>query len=132
MQAFLQAFFEDTRVQILLLLVVGRFAFGVLAALLDKSQAFRLAFVADILRVEILGKGVPFLVLYAGYKYAGNADIVIPGFDLEVLMNGAWGIITLSLGGAILNSLRELGLWQSAPDAIAGPDPTTPSPIPPS
>lgn len=128
MQSLLTAFFEDTRVQILLLVVVLRFALGVIAAVVDKKQGFRLSFLADILRGDVLGKVLPFLVLYAGYKYAGSVDLVIPGFDFEIVMNGAWGIVLLALTGAILASLKDLGLLSAVPDTVAGPDPTTPSP----
>jgi hypothetical protein len=47
-------------------------------------------------------------------------------------MNGAWVVVLAALGGAILNSLRELGLFKSTPDEIAGGDPMTPEvPAPP-
>lgn len=128
MQELVNAFFEDTRVQILLLLVVLRFVLGVIAAVVDDEQEFRLSYVADILRGDVLGKVVPFGVLYAGYLYAANADLIIPGFDLEIIMNGAWGIVLLALGGAILNSINDLGLLPNAPEQLAGPDPTTMDP----
>ena len=132
MQELVQAFFADDRVEVLLLLVVLRFVLGVIAAVVASDQSFRLSFVADILRGDILGKVVPFAVLYAGYLYAANFDVIIPGFDLELVMNGAWAIVLAALGGAIFNSLRDLGLFKSAPDEIAGPDPTTPEvPAPP-
>lgn len=130
MESLLHAFFNDQRVQILLLLVVLRFVLGVIASVLSKEQEFRLSYVADILRNDVLGKAVPFLVLYAGYKYAAGAELVIPGFDLELVMNGAWVLIIAAIGGAILNSIRDLGLFGGAPDEIAGSDPNTPTLVP--
>lgn len=118
------AFFNDQRVQIALLVLILDFALGVIAAV--AGGKFRLSYVGDTLRTDVLGKVLPFFVLYAGYLYAGSADIVIPGLDLEVLMNAAWVVVLGALGGSVLNSVRDLGLLGSAPDAVAGPDPTTP------
>lgn len=124
MGALAHAFFEDTRVQIALLLLVLDFGLGTVAGLVGGK--FRLSYLADTLKTDVLGKVLPFFLLYAGYLYAGSADLVIPGFDLEILMNAAWVVLLAALGGSALNSLRDLGLLGSAPDTIAGPDPTTP------
>lgn len=135
MGQFLHAFFEDTRVQISLLFLVLDFILGVCAALFDSTQGFRLSYLSDILRTDVLGKILPFLVLYGGYKYAEHADLVIPGLDMEVLMNAAWGVMTLALAGSIIKSVTDLGLFKKAQTEvpqIAGPDPTTPTvPAPP-
>jgi len=127
--AFWSAFWNDERTQIVLLLIALDLALGVLAAL--KAGGFRLSFLSDFARNDIINKVLPFAVLYAGYKYAANADIVIPGVDLEMIMNAAWVIVMAALGGSLLNSLRDLGLGTSLlPDPIAGPDPATPTPPP--
>ena len=123
MGSFFHAFFNDQRVQVILLLVALDLALGVIAAL--KKGDFRLSFVADFARNDILGKVAPFGVIYAGYLYAGSADIVIPGFDLEVAMNGAFVIVLAALVGSLLGSIKELGLSQ-LPEEVAGPDPATP------
>lgn len=133
MGALLHAFFEDTRTQIALLLVILDVLLGVIAVFVDNTQGFRLSYVSDFMRTDVLGKVVPFFVLYGGYKYAANADLVIPGLDMEVLMNAAWGIVLLALGGSLLKSLSDLGLFNkdTAPQ-IAGSDPVTPTvPAPP-
>ncbi len=123
MASFFHSFFNDQRVQVVLLLVTLDLLLGVIAAL--KKGDFRLSFVADFARNDILGKVAPFAVLYAGYKYAGSADIVIPGFDLEVAMNAAWVVVLAALVGSLLGSIKELGLSQ-LPEAVAGPDPASP------
>lgn len=128
MEQWVHAFFEDTRVQIALLVLVLDFGLGVIAAFLDPTQGFRLSFVGDILRTDVLGKILPFFLLYGAYLYADNADLVIPGLDMEVLMNGAWGIVLLAIGGSILSSLDDLGL--KLPTIVAGQDPVTPT-VPP-
>lgn len=134
MNQLLHAFFEDTRVQISLLLLVLDFVLGTIAVFVDKTQGFRLSYWADTLRNDVLGKVLPFFVLYGGYKYASGADLVIPGLDMEVLMNGAWGVLTLALTGSILKSLSDIGLGKAQETApqIAGSDPVTPTvPAPP-
>lgn len=129
MQSFFNAFFEDARVQTVLLLIALDLALGVVAAV--KVGNFRLSFIADFLRNDVLGKVVPFGVLYAGYKYAGSVDIVIPGVDLELVMDGAWIIVLAALVGSLLSSLRDLGLMpDAAPAEIVGSDPASP-PVPP-
>ena len=134
MGQLLHAFFEDTRVQISLLLLVLDFALGTIAVFVDKTQGFRLSYWADTLRNDVLGKVLPFFVLYGGYKYAAGADLVIPGLDMEVLMNGAWGVLTLALGGSILKSISDMGLGKAEASVpqLAGADPVTPNvPAPP-
>lgn len=124
----LHAFFEDQRTQIALLILILDFVLGVVAALVDKTQGFRLSYIADSLRTDVLGKMIPFFVLYGGYKYANSADLVIPGLDMEVLMNAAWVVVLGAFGGSILKSLNDLGL--GLPTIIAGGDPVTPT-VPP-
>ena len=129
----LHAFFEDTRTQIALLLVILDVLLGVVAVFVDETQGFRLSYIADFMRNDVVGKVLPFFILYGGYKYAANADIVIPGLDLEVIMNAAWGVVLLALGGSLLKSLSDLGLFgdRTSPQ-LAGGDPVTPEvPAPP-
>ena len=130
----LHAFFEDTRVQIALLILVLDFVLGTVAALVDNTQGFRLSYWSDTLRTDVLGKVVPFFVLYGGYKYANSADLVIPGLDMEVVMNAAWAVMLAAIVGSILNSLKDLGLFgtDGGPPQITGDDVTTPTvPAPP-
>jgi membrane protein YqaA with SNARE-associated domain len=122
MAAFWHSFFNDTRVQTILLLVALDLLLGVAASL--KAGNFRLSFVADFARNDLLGKVLPFAVLYAGYKYAGNADIVIPGFDMQVVVDAAWVIVLAALVGSLAGSLTDFGL--KLPSMVAGPDPATP------
>lgn len=130
----MHAFFEDQRVQIAFLILILDFVLGTVAALVDNKQGFRLSFISDTLRTDVLGKMVPFFVLYGGYKYASGADLVIPGLDMEVLMNAAWVVVLAAFGGSILNSLKDLGLFgtDGGPPQLTGDDPVTPTvPAPP-
>lgn len=127
MSSFVHAFLADTRVQTIFLLIALDLGLGVLASL--KNKDFRMSYLSDFLRNDVLPKVVGFAVFYAGYKFAKNQNIIIPGVDFEVLMNGAWVIVLAALGGSLLNSLRDLGLGASVlPDAVAGPDPSSPTP----
>ena len=123
--AFWSSFFNDSRVQTILVLIALDIALGVIVGL--KQGNFRMSFIADFARNDVLGKVVPFAVIYAGYKYAASVDLVIPGVDLEVIMNGVWIIVLAALAGSLLSSIRQLGL-DVLPDVIAGPDPSTPMP----
>lgn len=130
MSQYLHAFFNDQRVQIAFLILILDFVLGTVAALVSKEQGFRLSFISDTLRTDVLGKMVPFFVLYGGYLYASGADLVIPGLDMEMLMNAAWVIVLAAFGGSILKSLSDLGLFKGLPDAVNGGDPVTPD-VPP-
>lgn len=123
---FWHAFFADTRTQTLLVLIGLDLLLGVLVAVI-KLHDFRLSYVADFARNDIVGKVLPFIVIYAGYKYAASVDLVIPGVDLEVIMNGVWVIVLAALVGSLLGSIKQLGL-DVLPNVIAGPDPVTPTP----
>jgi len=63
MGSFFHAFFEDARVQTLLVLIALDIALGVVASV--KAGNFRLSFVADFARNDLLGKVVPFAFIYA-------------------------------------------------------------------
>src|SRR5574337_1430442 len=126
MQAYFSAFFNDTRTQIVLLLVALDLLLGIAASL--KVGNFRLSFVADFARNDILGKVLPFAVLYGGYLYAKGAAIIIPGVDMQVVTDAAWAVVLAALVGSLLGSLKDLGL--STPEIISGSDPASPQ-VPP-
>lgn len=130
--SFWSAFFNDTRTQVMLLLVALDLLIGVLAAIFASGRAgkFGLSFLADFGRNDLIGKVLPFIIMYAGYKYASGADIVIPGFDMEVVMDAMWVIVLAALVGSLLSSLKQLNIpiVNELPPTLAGPDPASPSP----
>lgn|SRR5574337_106837 len=132
MAAFWNSFFHDTRVQILFLLVALDIVLGVIAAIFAKGKAgqFGLSFLADFGRNDLLGKLLPFAVVYAGYKYASGANIVIPGFDMQVAMDAMFALVLAALVGSLLGSLKQLNIpiANQLPTSIAGSDPASPSP----
>ena len=123
MASFFHAFFEDARVQTLLVLITLDIALGVVVSL--KAGNFRLSFLADFARNDLLGKVAPFALIYAAYKYAGSVDLVIPGVDMQVVMDGVWVITLAALVGSLLGSIKDLGL-SALPEPLAGEDPATP------
>lgn len=132
MGAWLNAFAHDTKSHILLALFVVDFILGVSAAVFV-TKSFRMSYVADILRRDVLGKLVPYFGLYALALIAGNEEFVpIPGADFGLLAGLAFSIFLLAMVGSILNSLHELVPSLPIPAFIAGdelPAPTGDVPV---
>lgn len=124
LQVWLHTFAHDQKVQVAVLLVIADFVLGVAAAF--KMNVFRLSYVADILRKDVLGKLVPYFLLYVLALVAGGIDIVIPGFDFGVLAGVAYAALVLAMTGSILSSVRNLGV-EELPHTVAGPE-NTPGP----
>jgi len=116
MADLLRQFGDDPTVIALGGLIALDFVLGVSAAL--KAGTFRLSYVADLLRNDVLGKAVPYFGLWAVVHLTG--DITIG--DFGVIEEAAGAAAVLAVSGSVLNSLRDLGLGKSVPDAIAGPD----------
>ncbi len=112
-------FWNDGKVEILVLLVALDFFLGVIAAL--KLGTFRLSYVADFVRKDVIFKIGGYLLLYAGALYAGQADILISGLDLGVVAGAAYVVILAAMVGSILNSVREIGFSGDDPDTDPAP-----------
>lgn len=115
-QHWLVTFADDTKVQILLLLLAADFVFGVGAAI--KEGTFRLSYIADILKRDLLGKVLPYFGVYVLALVQGHENLIIPGLDFGVIAGAAYGIAVLSMVGSLLNSLAAFGL--KLPPAVAG------------
>lgn len=127
LNVWLRTFALDDKVHILLLLALADFVFGVAAAL--KLGTFRLSYVADFLRNDILQKLVPYFALYALALVAGGTDIVIPGLDFGVVAGAAYVGFVAAMVASVLNSFMELGLPGQKLDlktAIAGSENAAP------
>jgi hypothetical protein len=116
----LNQFMEDPSVIALAVLIALDLVLGVAAAL--KVGTFRLSFVADILRNDVLGKLVPFYAVWAAVHVAGDVALG----DFGVIEETAGALAIAAVGGSVLNSLRDLGLAQGLGDTVAGGDPNTP------
>ena len=120
------AFTDDPTVRLIGILVLLDFVLGVLAAFYTKT--FRLSFVADVFRNDVLGKVLPYYTLWAALHVSG-IDWSIGGFD--VIEEAAGATVIVALVGSVLNSLRDFGLAKSASEEINGPDPGSPVVEPP-
>lgn len=114
---FLRVFWNDGKVEILAVLVALDFLLGVAAAI--KLGTFRLSYISDFVRKDVIFKIGGYLVVYAGAIYAGQADIVIDGLDLGVIAGSVYVVIVAAMVGSLLNSLRDLGV-------VPGTDPPPP------
>lgn len=118
----IRQFADDPTVIALAVLVGLDLVLGVSAAL--KNNVFRLSYVADVLRNDVLGKVVPYYAVWAAVHVSG--DVMLG--DFGVIEETAGALAIAAVGGSVLNSLRDLGLAQSMPDALAGPDPESEGP----
>lgn len=100
--------FSDTQLQTILLLVAVDFILGVLAAL--KIGTFKLAYLSNFLRNDVVAKAFGWAVLDVGAVIAGDAHILIGGLDLTNMAHAAFVLISAALVGSILGSVKELGL----------------------
>jgi hypothetical protein len=104
----LSVFAHDGKVEAALVVVALDFVFGVLAAF--KLKTFRLSYVADFGRNDILFKLVPYFVLYSAALVAGGQDILIPGIDLGVVAGAAYVGFMAAWVASVLSSLQDLGI----------------------
>jgi hypothetical protein len=118
----IRAFTADQTVQLVAALIALDFVMGVSAGV--KAKTFRLGWLADFLRNDVLGKVVPYFAVWGAVRIGG--DFELAGFGMIEETVGA--AVVLALGASVLNSLRDLGFLGSAPDAVAGSD--TPPPVP--
>jgi hypothetical protein len=113
----IRAFVNDDQLKAVLVLIALDLVLGVGDAIRDKS--FRLSYIVDFLRNDVLGKVFPWFVLFSAGFYAPNVDIL--GLGLDTIADAAWIGVAAALGASILNSVRDFGV--PLPDAIAGDDP---------
>jgi len=121
LSALLAAFTNDPEVKIVAALILLDLILGVSAGV--KVGTFRLGWLADFLRNDVLGKVVPFFAIWAAVRVGG--DLEIAGYGM--IEEGVSAAVILALGASVLNSLRDLGLG-GLPDALAGSDTPPPQP----
>jgi hypothetical protein len=121
--ALLHTFAHDDKIRALIVLIFADFVFGVGAAL--KVGNFRLSFVADLLKKDVLQKVVPYFVLYSIALVAGGYQIVVPGIDFGVVAGAAYVVLVAALASSVFASLKTLGvpIAKVLPDHLAGPEP---------
>lgn len=129
LRSWLLTFAHDSKVHIALLLVIVDFIFGVAAAV--KGGVFRLSYVADFAKNDVLFKLLPYLGLYILALIAGGTDIVIPGLDFGALAGAFYVAIVAAWVGSILASLAVFGITKALPASLVGPEKVGPVVVPP-
>jgi hypothetical protein len=108
-------FANDDKIKAVLILIAVDFIFGVLAAI--KMGTFRLSYLGDFLRRDVLFKVLPWFVLYSAGKLTTTKPI--PGIDFASLATVAFGIIVAAMAASIGSSLVQLGLTKENAQAMA-------------
>lgn len=101
-------FFADDKLKALLVLIAVDFALGVVAAV--KLGTFRLSYVADFARNDVLFKVVPWFVVYSGALVAGQQSIIISGITIGVVAGALYALVVAALAASVAASLINLGL----------------------
>lgn len=121
----LQTFFHDDKLKVALLLVALDFVFGVIAAV--KLGNFRLSYVADFARNDVLFKLVPWFVLYSAAVVAGNTSL--GPFDVGDAAGSMYALMVAAWAASIAGSIAELrlpGAPQTARVALLGSENASP------
>lgn len=123
MIALLREFADDPTVRLVAALILVDFVLGVAAGL--KAKTFRLGWLSDFLRSDVLGKVVPYFAVWGAVRVSGDIELAGHGAIEEIV-----GLAVIAaVSASILNSLRDLSLLPaSTPDEVAGSD--TPPPVP--
>lgn len=125
LQVWVHTFTHDTKVHIALFLVFLDFLFGVAAAL--KRGTFRLSYISDFAKNDILGKLVPYFALYVLALVSGGTNLVIPVLDFGLAANALYVAIVAAWTGSILSSISALGI--AMPKELGGPEKAGPPPV---
>lgn len=105
-QTWVSTFLHDSKIHIALLLVAADFVLGVGAAF--KARNFRLSYIADFLRNDILQKLLPYFAVYVFALVAGHITLGIPGLDFGLVAGAVYVAVVGAWTGSILNSIAIL------------------------
>jgi hypothetical protein len=122
--AILSSFAHDKQLGVVISLIVADFILGVAVAF--KFGTFRLTYVSNFARNDLLGKVFPWLVVFMLDKASAGAGIVGP-IDWGQANTVAFAAVTLAMAGSILSSLADFGV--NLPLALAGHAPPTATPV---
>ena len=112
-QQVIQSLVHDTMLQSLLVLVLV--VLGAEWSVEGGAGDFRFATLSQFARGDLLGKVVPFGVLYAAWNLAPSADVLGVGF--EEITRSVGALVIAALVGSLTSSLNDLGL--SMPPTLA-------------
>lgn len=111
MGSIVNSFAHDGYFQAVLVMIALDVILGVAAAL--KSGTFRLSWLANFGKDDLLGKVFPWFVIYAAAKYAPNVAVL--GIDLSAIEKVVFAAVAVALGGSLISSLKNLGLPVPSP-----------------
>lgn len=112
-QQVFSEFAHDKQLYAVVLLIVVDLVLGVAAAVYLKT--FALSKITGFLHDDVLGKVVPWFVLFAVAKFAPGADIV--GVDFNQIQTVAWALVLAALVASLTSSLADFGV--TMPKALA-------------
>lgn len=98
---------DGMKITVLMALIVANFLTGLAVSI--KTATFRLKELADMMATRIL----PYVL---GYLAVGVVALVDQAWQIAIPVT--WGIIILTLAGAIIQNLKELGI--KLPDSLGG------------
>lgn len=107
-KSLIDQFAADWQVRLAALLIGLDFILGVSESIVNKH--FRLAFLADFLRNDILGKMVPFYAVWWATTLAGDIELGA----VDAIKDSVWAVLLAAMSGSILNSLTKLRLRDPA------------------
>jgi hypothetical protein len=110
MEGYIQQFVglvDGVKLTVLMALIIANFLTGLAVSI--KTATFRLKELADIMTTRIL----PYIL---GYLAVGVVGLVDENWQIAVPV--VWGIIVLTLAGAIIQNLKELDI--NLPDSLGG------------
>lgn len=112
MEGYIQQFVglvDGVKLTLLMALICANFLTGLAVSI--KASTFRLKELADMMTTRIL----PYIL---GYLAIGVVALVDQTWVLAITI--VWGIILLTLAGAIIQNLKELGI--NLPNSLGGGD----------
>jgi hypothetical protein len=118
--AYLTAFGSDTKVQAVLVLIVLDLLLGVAAAF--RLGTFRLSYIADFMRNDVLGKVFPWFLLYAAGLAGPSTDVL--GLSLSDIADGVFVAVAAALVGSLLGSVNDFFPNLTVPKALGGREKT--------
>jgi hypothetical protein len=105
-QEVVQEFAHDKQLHAVLVLIALDLILGVVAAV--KLGTFALSKISGFLKDDVLGKVVPWFVIFSAAKFAPSVDVL--GIDLNQVQTVLWALVTAALVASLLASLNDLGV----------------------
>jgi hypothetical protein len=110
-------FANDKQLHAVIALIALDLILGIIAAV--KLGTFAFSKVSGFLKDDVLGKVVPWFVIFSFAKFAPSVDIA--GVDLNQVQTALWGLVVIALGASLISSLNDLKLpiAKSLPPSLA-------------